>query len=339
MSPAVCTRNGRLGSPRPQVPVFEEGTTARINRERLVGLLTFWLRPAFALRVINRFQRIVGFDRSMALASSALTALVPMAILTSAVLGSFVHYDVAEQIIRRYDLTGAGAEAINSLFSPAENTSASVGVFGAVFLTISVLSFARASQRLFEQTWELKPLSVRNTRNGLWWILTLGGYTLITGWISAVLGGRGLGLGASACEAPLTAVFLVWSGWILSARRIAWPDLVPFGVIAAVLAAVYSVGAALYLPHLFNTYAARYGVVGAVFAMLSALFAAMLLLVASAAVGRQVQDELVRIRQGRRPSEHEVRQQWESVVEQTRSRWRTVRSHVSHRRDNGVDRA
>ncbi|WP_406000799.1 hypothetical protein [Streptomyces sp. NBC_00829] len=289
------------------------------------------------MRVINRFQKIVGFDRSMALASSALTALVPLAILGSAILGDLVPYDSAERITKRYSLTGAGAEAVDSLLSPTESTDASVGIFGVVFLTISVLSFARASQRLFEQTWELKPLSVRNTRNGLWWILTLGGYAVVTGWLSAVLGGRGLGLVTAAGEASVTAVFLVWSGWILSAKRITWPDLIPFGVAAATLTAVYSVGATLYLPRLFNASVSRYGVVGAVFAMISALFAAMLVLVASAALGREVRDELRRIRQGQRPSDHEVRQQWDSVVEQTRSRWRTVREQVSHRRIKDAD--
>ncbi|MGW1996057.1 hypothetical protein [Embleya sp. NPDC001921] len=315
-----------------------EGRTARINRERLVGTLTFWLRPAFALRVVNRFQRILGFDRSMALASSALTALIPLAILGSAVLGDFVRYDSGGRIIKRYRLTGAGAEAVDSLFSPAESTTASVGIFGVVFLLISLLSFARAAQRLFEQTWELKPLSVRNTRNDLWWILALGGYTVVIGWLSAVLGGSGRGLVAAAGEAPVTAVFLVWSGWILSAKRITWPDLIPFGVTAAVLTAVYSVGAGLYLPRLFNASVSRYGVVGAVFAMISALFAAMLVLVASAALGREVRDELGRIRQGRRPSDHEVRRQWDSVVEQTRSRWQAAREQVSRHRTNGTDR-
>ncbi|MFC7260882.1 hypothetical protein [Streptomyces lutosisoli] len=304
----------------------------------MVRTLTFWLRPAFALRVVNRFQKIVGFDRSMALASSALTALIPLAILGGKVLTNFVHYDAAERVIRRYSLTGAGAEAVNSLFSPAENTSASVGIFGVVFLTISALSFARASQRLFEQTWELKPLSVRNTRNGLWWILTLGGYAVVTGWLSAVVGGRGLGLAASVCTLPVTAVFLVWSGWMLSAKRIIWPDLIPFGVTAGVLTAAYSVGATVYLPRLFNSSASRYGVVGAVFAMISALFGAMLVLVASAALGREVRDELSRIRQGHRPSDHEVRRQWDSVVEQTRSRWRSARGQVSHRRTKDSDR-
>lgn len=286
----------------------------------------------FALRVINRFQKIVGFDRAMALASSALTALVPVSILLGAVFG---RYDAAERIIKRYKLTGAGAEAVSSLFSPAEETSASVGIFGVVFLTISMLSFTRAAQRLFEQAWELKPLSVRNTRNGLWWILTLGGYAVVMTLLSALLGGYALGLAASACEVPVTAAFLVWSGRLLSAKRISWPDLIPFGVTGALLTAAYSVGATIYVPRLFNSFAARYGVVGAVFAMISALFAAMLVLVASAALGREVRDELSRIRQGHRPSDHEVQRQWDSVVEQTRSRWRTAREQVSHHQIKG----
>ncbi|MFE3639138.1 YhjD/YihY/BrkB family envelope integrity protein [Streptomyces cellostaticus] len=275
----------------------------------------------------------MGFDRSMALASSALTALVPVSILLGAVFGQ---YDAAERIIQRYQLTGAGAEAVRSLFSPAQGNSASVGVFGVAFLTISTLSFTRAAQRLFEQAWELRPLSVRNTRNGLWWILALGGYATVIAVLSALLGGHALGLVASVCEVPVTAVFLVWSGRLLSAKRIGLRDLVPFGVTGAALTALYSVGAAIYLPRLFNSSAARYGVVGAVFAMISALFAAMLALVASAALGREVRDELGRIRAGHRPSDREVRRQWDKVVEQTRSRWRVVRGQVSHRQ--GSDR-
>lgn len=289
------------------------------------------------MRVINRFQKIVGFDRAMALASCALTTLVPLAILSGTILSSLVNYEAAERIIRRYGLTGRGAEAVSSLLTPAEGTSTSAGALGVVFLTISVLSFARASQRLFEQTWELKPLSVRNTRNGLVWILTLAGYAAVTGWLHAVLGGGRLSLAATVCEAPLTAAFLIWSGRTLSAKRISSPNLLPFALIAAVLTAVYAVGAAVYLPGLFNSYTAHFGAVGAVFAMISALFGAMLVIVASAALGREVREELTRIRGGHRPSEDEVRRQWDSVVEQTLSRWRTARKQVSRRRSKNFN--
>ncbi|MDQ0956605.1 hypothetical protein QFZ66_000483 [Streptomyces sp. B4I13] len=151
-------------------------------------------------------------------------------------------------------------------------------------------------------------------------VCAAGGYALVSGWISAVLGGWAGGLPATVCEAAVSAVFLVWSGWILSAKRIPGVELIPFGITGAVLVGVYSWGATLYLPRLFNSYADRYGVVGAVFAMLSALFAAMLVIVASAVLGREVSEELARIRQGLRPSEHEVRRQWEDVLEQARAR-------------------
>ena len=51
--------------------------------------LTFWLRPEFVLRVINRFQKVAGFDRAIALASGALTAMIPLAIVTSALSSRF----------------------------------------------------------------------------------------------------------------------------------------------------------------------------------------------------------------------------------------------------------
>ncbi|MEV7730232.1 YhjD/YihY/BrkB family envelope integrity protein [Streptomyces sp. NPDC087917] len=309
--------------------------TAAVNRERLTRTLTFWLRPAFTLRVVNRFQKVAGFDRSMSLASSALTALIPLAILGGALLNLVSNRDVASQIIERYGLTGSGAEAVTDLFASTADpaTSTGVGIVGTIFVMISVLGFSRAAQRVFEQAWELKPLSVRNTLNGLLWILCSTVYLALTGWIGAVLDQGRVGLTSAACQAVLAAAFLVVTGRILSAKRLAWRELVPFGVLAAVLAACYSVGASIYLPHLFNSYATSYGALGAVFALISALFGAMLVLVGSAALGREVYEELGRIRDGQRPADDEVRREWDAVVAEMRSRWRTARRQFAPRRD------
>jgi membrane protein len=299
-----------------------------VDRERVLRTLTFWLRPAFALRVVHRFQRIAGVDRAVALASSALTALIPLALLTGAVLTRVDEQDVAGRIIDRYELTGGGADAVSDVFSPAGGTSTSVGVIGALVLVVAVLSFTRAVQRLFEQTWELDPLSVRNTLNGLRWAGAFVAYVVATGWIHAVAGGGPFELVASLLVLPLTAVLLVWGGWILSAKRIAWRELLPFGVIGSILTAVYSVGATVYVPHLFSTYATRYGVIGAVLAMISTLFCVALVVVGSAALGREVGDELERIRGGERPADDEVRRQWDMVLGEVRSRWRATRERI-----------
>jgi uncharacterized BrkB/YihY/UPF0761 family membrane protein len=310
----------------------EEPRRRRVDRERIERTLTFWLRPEFVLRVVNRFQKVAGFDRAIALASGALTATIPLTIVTSAVTSQFGGKGTAERIIDRYELTGGGAEAVRDIFAPPTGASTSLGVLGFLFLLVAVLSFSRGVQRLFEQTWELDPLSVRNTFNGLLWICGLALYLLLGGALHAVLGRSRLDLSAAVLDMPLSAVFLVWSGWLLSAKRITRRALLPFGVLGAVALAVYSVGATVYVPHLFDTYATRYGVIGAVFAMISALFVVMVILVASAAAGREIRDELDRIQRGERPAEDEIRRQWDEVTAQARSRWDTVRDQIQERR-------
>ncbi|HEX5621458.1 MAG TPA: hypothetical protein VFX51_23745 [Solirubrobacteraceae bacterium] len=303
-----------------------------MDRERVVRSLTFWLRPEFVLRVISRFQKVAGFDRAIALASSALTAIIPLTIITSAFSSKLGGKDTAERIIERYDLTGGGAEAVKDIFQPPTGTSTSLGLIGFLFIMIAVLSFSRTVQRLFEQTWELDPLSVRNTFNGLLWIGGLALYTAAGGLLHAWLGDGRLELAATLLTVPLSVVFLIWSGWVLSAKRISRHALVPFGILGAAVVALYSVGAAVYIPHLFSTYATRYGVIGAVFAIISSFFCIMVILVASSAAGREIFDELGRIRRGERPAPDEVRRQWDEVTGQARSRWETLRLQIQERR-------
>src|SRR3954467_1633522 len=164
----------------------------RVDRERVVRTLTFWLRPEFVLRVLNRFQKVAGFDRAIALASSALTATIPLAIVVSAVTTHLGGKGVADRVIDRYELTGGGAEAVKDVFAPPTGTSTSLGIVGVLFLLVAVLSFPRGVQRLFELTLEPKPLSVRNTLNGLVWIGGLAAYLAVTGFLHSSIGRRPL---------------------------------------------------------------------------------------------------------------------------------------------------
>ena len=307
-------------------------SVARFDRARVIRTLTFWLRPAFVLRVVNRFQKVVGFDRAIALASSALTAVIPLSIVTSALFSHFGGKDTADRIIERYELTGGGAEAVRDMFAPASGTTTSLGVAGFLFFLVAVLSFTRAMQRLFESTWELKPLSVRNTLNGLLWAGGLTLYAGLTGLLHALLGDRSLDLTAALAIMPVSAGFLVWTGWVLSAKRIPLHALVPFAVAGAILLAIYTVGARVYVPHLFNSYATRYGVIGAVFAMISALFCLMVVIVGAAALGREVRDELDRIRAGHKPPDDAVRREWDEITAEASARWQTVRERIQERR-------
>ena len=201
----------------------------RAYRERVVRTLTFWLRPEFVLRVVNRFQKVAGFDRAIALASGALTAMIPLTIVASAVASQLGGKGTAERIIDRYDLTGGGAEAVKDIFAPPSGTSTSLGIVGFLFLLVAVLSFTRGVQRLFEQTWELdaaeRPQHVQRAALDR----RARGVPRRSAASSTPCWGAAASSSAAALlVAPLSAVFLVWSGWVLSAKRIARQDLIPF---------------------------------------------------------------------------------------------------------------
>jgi hypothetical protein len=70
----------------------------------------------------------------------------------------------------------------------------------------------------------------------------------------------------------------------------------------------------------------------AVFAMISALFCVMVVLVGAAAAGREINDELGRIQRGERPADDEVQRQWDEVTTQARLRWQGRRELIQERR-------
>src|SRR5260370_31022605 len=94
----------------------------QVDRERLLRTLTFWMRPGFVLRVLNRFQRVAGFDRAIALASSAFTALIPLAVVAGALLSHIGGKVAAPPIIDPDHLTARGAAPSSAPPPPASRT-------------------------------------------------------------------------------------------------------------------------------------------------------------------------------------------------------------------------
>jgi membrane protein len=66
--------------------------------------------------------------------------------------------------------------------------------------------------------------------------------------------------------------------------------------------------------------------------MISALFCIMVVVVGSAAAGREIHEELERLRRGEKPADDEVQHQWEEVTAQARLRWETLRTQIHERR-------
>jgi len=239
------------------------------------------LDASFTGRFVRELLELRAFDRALALASKSFIAVLPLSILSTAVVSG---RSFGDQIARRFGLDGAGADAARALFAAPTQIEASIGLLGVVILISSVMSFSRALERVYLDCWRLPPLGSATGRRLLW----LTGFTLAltllsfvrSTWVDANTPVLQWILGALAA-----GVFFLWTPYLLLGRRLTARRLLPTAVLTGSALLILAVGSTLALPQYVNHDTERYGLVGFTFAMVSWLFAASLLVVGSAALG------------------------------------------------------
>src|SRR3954471_7048214 len=172
------------------------------------------VRPSFAERFVAaplqfgrdwvvRFVELQGFDRAVALAGQAFTALIPLLIVYSALRSEHTGRDFADQIIHIFDLFGSSAESVHRAFAPAGEVTSEVHALGLVLLVGSALSFTRALQRLYQLAWRQPSLGLRAAKWGLIWLAFVIAFVtvrpvVLTGTSGVVRLALSLGFGALA---------------------------------------------------------------------------------------------------------------------------------------------
>ena len=242
-----------------------------------------WLRALIDLgrRSLERFVFMAGVDRSMALAAQLFTAMFPILIVLAATLEGGDGDSFGDKVVARLDLTGSAADAARRAFPQSGNVEQSVTTFGVIILLISALSLARALQRMYEQAWELEPRGMRDTPYGLLW---LAGVCLYASLHPALKGELPHWLAEVSSIVGTFALFL-GTPYIVLGRRLDWRLLVPQAILGAVGMTALRGASELYLPRALASSAEQFGTIGFCFAIVSWLFAAAIVLTASAAIG------------------------------------------------------
>ena len=241
----------------------------------------------------ERFVAVQGLDRAMALAAQAFTTLLPLLVVYGAVVPSPSGNDFADRVVDQLDLRGAAATSVHQAFASTSDTVGSVTALGLVLLVISALSFTRGLQRLFEGAYRLDKLGLRGTVPGLEWLAFLA--ILLT--IRPLFFGFLHGLAAVILELAFSAMLWLATPFLLLGRRLAWGRLVPGALLTMVGMAGLSVAGAIYLPHSITSLSKQFGFIGIAFALVSWLFAAGSVLVATASIAAVIDE-----RRQRRPA-------------------------------------
>jgi membrane protein len=176
----------------------------------------------------------------------------------------------AQQLIRRFRLTGSAAESVNQLFARPPGATGTITVLGLVVLFFSTLSFTRALQRTWEAAWELPTAGVRGTVHAVSGVgLLLAQILVLTLLTNAVRGWPGGGVIAVVLHVVIAAVLWLQLQYLLLARRVRQMDLVPGGLVAGLAQVAASIYSSVWMPRVIGVDAERYGLIGVTFALLT----------------------------------------------------------------------
>ncbi len=245
----------------------------------------------FAVALLDRVRDTALVTRAMGLASRAFTALIPAIIVVQASAPLLGERSLGDVLIERYGVTGRAADALSVLFPSPADVRGGVTVAGVVLVVVAAFTFGRAFQAFFEDAWQVPHAPLRDAWRGLAWVLLAILLATLRGVTGRIVGGSPAG---SVAQAAVVAV-LGMGFWLLSGRLMlrgarTWRELVPFAAVLAVASVAVSLGSSVLMPEILAGNTARFGVIGAVFSLLSLFVVDAYVLCSGAVLGAVISD-------------------------------------------------
>jgi membrane protein len=242
----------------------------------------------FARSWATRFFDVQGVDRAMALAAQAFSALIPLLIVSSAVISRDDGESFADDLIDRFDLSGSAADSVELAFTSSKTVEDSISVLGLLLLIFAALSFTRGLQRLYEGAYGLPSLGYRNTPWGLAWLALIAIYATLRPVLSGVFSD---GTVRASTSIALAAAAWTVTPYVLLGRRIEWRQLVAGAALTAFGMTALAASSVIWMPQTISSSAEQFGAIGVAFALLSWVVGAAFVLVAAATGGAVIAEK------------------------------------------------
>ena len=242
----------------------------------------------FGLRCLRRFVDIEGATQATVLGAQAFTSLIPFLVIASVAAPG--DGDLADRIVERFNLDGASARSVESLFADSTEVESAVTWVSVVILILATLSFTRAMQRMFQRAYGEERGGIADQWRGLAWLAGFAAWIIISSPLRESLEGIGGIIFAVAATTVTGFALWLWTPTILLRTR-DWRRLVPGAMVSGVLGAVLGVASGIYVPILMEWSARKYGLIGVAFSLQSWMLVFAFVIVIGAVVGAVVSEQ------------------------------------------------
>jgi membrane protein len=245
-----------------------------------------WIQNSYPFAVFRRFFELELLDRSFGLAAQAFVALLPLVILIVAVVAGSDGSVIANQLIERFGLEGAAADAVSSLFdSPAPTFVISWTAL--LITTYSAFSLSRKLSRAYAAIFQIPSLLPKQLGRGLAWVLLQVAMFALSAGLRNLWRDSDLSFGLLAGLAIFAFWFIAeFYGIRLLVPSITRSLLVPAAALSSIGHMGIIVWAAVYMPRTLQTQAEQFGPIGVTFSLFTLiLVGVVVMLVAPLLVG------------------------------------------------------
>jgi membrane protein len=243
------------------------------------------IQGGFVASCLRRAHEIEATARSVVLASQAFTSGIPLLVVLSALAPR--GRDIADRLIHRFHLSGTTAEQMRSLFvSPTDEGT--VTVIGLLLLIGSMIGMAASLQVIYERCFFFPHIGIRARWRSATWILGTAVYVGYFIQLRPDVYNGGTNIVRALLSLAGSFVFLLWTPRLMLGRRITVRRLVPYAALTTLAVAILVLVSPLYMPRAIEDDAARFGMIGVAFALLSWLVVLAFLLVGSAVIASEI---------------------------------------------------
>jgi membrane protein len=246
-------------------------------------------------RTVDELLRVEFLDRAVVIAAQGLFAVLPMVI----VLSAFLPDELTTAGLDRFEsVTGIGtasADLPQSAVVDVSDVRTQTGLLGVVIVVLSASSFARAVQRMYERTWELRHLGgFRGRRLCLGWLVgwLIGLQVLsLIGWLGARVDFEVLAPGWFGLRVVVASAVWWWTIHVLLAGRVPWRRLAVAAVLTGTSLVVYAAGSSVVMPRYATSTTEQFGTLGLVLTIASWLVGFGGVMVVAAVIGRVLTED------------------------------------------------
>lgn len=244
------------------------------------------LRGEFLGACLQRALEMDAIQRAIVLASQAFTAGIPLTIVVSALTpGS---RGAVERLIARFHVTGSTADQVRALFLSGDDVRGAATWLGVVFLLASAVSLATSLQKVYERAMIVPHVGLRNGWRAVVWLLVTAAYVE---WF--IILRPNVYDGGTDIPRLLLSIVGSFVYWLLTPRilvgpRESWRRFVPIAGFTTIAVTLLEVASPLYMPRMIRDDAARFGMIGIAFALMSWLAVLAFLIVGSTVVASEL---------------------------------------------------